>query len=638
MAAGTQPYIIEKEYDPRTITLDEFISLYEKESVEIGRRKNKTWGNLIRNNKVTKQYLDQPVVTLFGPVPSEAQSVMTDIQNAAGSQAATIQSKFRVIEENIFPKLSTLGKKEGVDLKSGYTRITQDVKPIQTRGGKFTAEKGFNVNKVGELVENLKKHVEEFPEDKPIANAILFNIDNGSRPSLTTEIRTVHYMPNQLGETGAAMGFTGRDGLLIPAGTKGVKRQAKGQKPNVQPYNAPLSKRGITILQDQSDYNSKIIGDSKKLDFYFQVLDKKGKPRPITLPDINRVLEKTSPFGLLFEYTEEGPKPVKTPITSRNLRNLFINTADLVIEKGNISMLTNRDTAVNTGSQEIYMGSPGQYKPKAIQDLDKVSMTNWGFYTLRDSKNKQVYQETGEMLNPNQFVFGTNEIDPETKKFVPDNVSYTSFMGAEPKNIAIQTTGFSPKLEEEIVDDSTSPKMKMGENDIVPTTQEVNSFADFTQEELDELEAGGITSAKKEAESLKSKVVKAAKTLKGPAKMAVAPTILALTLPDELSAAEKRFKDPDAGFIRKGISDLGLQDTAAKIEGTAVATAKAFDPGVELAYDIAEGAGKFAKTAREEGLPKAFGIDPQVMDIRRQREMRRENPDQGFINQNQMGE
>ena len=638
MAAGTQPYIIEKEYDPRTITLDEFISLYEKESVEIGRRKNKTWGNLIRNNKVTKQYLDQPVVTLFGPVPSEAQSVMTDIQNAAGSQAATIQSKFRVIEENIFPKLSTLGKKEGVDLKSGYTRITQDVKPIQTRGGKFTAEKGFNVNKVGELVENLKKHVEEFPEDKPIANAILFNIDNGSRPSLTTEIRTVHYMPNQLGETGAAMGFTGRDGLLIPAGTKGVKRQAKGQKPNVQPYNAPLSKRGITILQDQSDYNSKIIGDSKKLDFYFQVLDKKGKPRPITLPDINRVLEKTSPFGLLFEYTEEGPKPVKTPITSRNLRNLFINTADLVIEKGNISMLTNRDTAVNTGSQEIYMGSPGQYKPKAIQDLDKVSMTNWGFYTLRDSKNKQVYQETGEMLNPNQFVFGTNEIDPETKKFVPDNVSYTSFMGAEPKNIAIQTTGFSPKLEEEIVDDSTSPKMKMGENDIVPTTQEVNSFADFTQEELDELEAGGITSAKKEAESLKSKVVKAAKTLKGPAKMAVAPTILALTLPDELSAAEKRFKDPDAGFIRKGISDLGLQDTAAKIEGTAVATAKAFDPGVELAYDIAEGAGKFAKTAREEGLPKAFGIDPQVMDIRRKREMRRKNPDQGFINQNQMGE
>ena len=640
MAAGTQAYIVDKDYDPRTTTLNEFLSMFEKESVEVGGREgNKTWGNLIRNNKITKQYLDQPVITLFGAVPSESQSIMADIQNAAGGQAANIQSKFRVIEANIFPKLSTLGKKEGVDLVSGYSKISEEVKKIQTRGGKFTAQKGFNVNKIGELVENLKKHVEKFPEDKPIANAILFNIDNGSRPSLTTELRTIHYIKNQLGETGAAMGLTGRDGLLIPAGTKGVKRQAKGQAPNVQPYNAPLSKRGITILQDQSDYNSKIIGDNKKLDFYFQVLDEKGNPRPITLPDINRVLKTTTPEGMLFEYTEKGTKPLKTAITSKNLRNLFINSAALVVDKENISMLTNRDTAINTGSQEIYMGSPGQYKPKAIQDLDKISMTNWGFYTLRDNKNKQVYQETGEMLNPNQFVFGTNEIDPETKKFVPDNVSYTSFMGANPKEeIAIQTTGFSPKLEEEIVDDSTSPKMKMGENDIIPTTQEVNSFADFTQEELDELEAGGITSAKKEAESLKSKVVKAAKTLKGPARMAIGPSILAMTLPDELFAAEKRFEDPDAGFIRKGISDLGLQDTAAKIEGTAVATAKAFDPGVELAYDIAKGAGEFTRTAREEGLPKAFGIDPQVMDIRREREMRRKNPDQGFINQNQMGE
>lgn len=509
MAAGTQAYIIDQDYDPRTTTLDEFLSMFEKESVEVGGREgNKTWGNLIRNNKITKQYLNQPVVTLFGAVPSESQSIMADIQNAAGGQAGNLQSKFRVIEANIFPKLSTLGKKEGVDLVSGYSKISEEVKKIQTRGGKFTAEKGFNVNKVGELVKNLQKHVEKFPEDKPIANAILFNIDNGSRPSLTTELRTIHYIKNQLGETGAAMGLTGRDGLLIPAGTKGVKRQAKGQTPNVQPYNAPLSKRGITILQDQSDYNSKIIGDDKKLDSYFQVLDKKGNPRPITLPDINRVLEKTSPFGMLFEYTEDGPKPIKTPITSKNLRNLFINSAALVVDKENVAMLTNRDTAINTGSQELYMGSPGQYKPKAISDLDKVSMTNWGFYTLLDEKNRKVYEETGEMLNPNQFVFGTNEIDPSTKKYTPDNVTYTSFMAAEPKEIAIQTTGFSPKLEEKVIDDSVLPKMKMSENDIIPTTQEINSFADFTQEELDELEAGGITSAKKEAESAKSGTTK----------------------------------------------------------------------------------------------------------------------------------
>jgi hypothetical protein len=638
MAAGTQAYIVDKDYDPRTTTLNEFLSMFEKESVEVGGREgNKTWGNLIRNNKITKQYLDQPVITLFGAVPSESQSIMADIQNAAGGQAANIQSKFRVIEANIFPKLSTLGKKEGVDLVSGYSKISEEVKKIQTRGGKFTAQKGFNVNKIGELIQNLQEHVKKFPEDKPIANAIIFNIDNGSRPSLTTELRTIHYIKNQLGETGAAMGLTGRDGLLIPAGTKGVKRQAKGQAPNVQPYNAPLSKRGITILQDQSDYNSKIIGDNKKLDFFFQVLDEKGNPRPITLPDINRVLKTTTPEGMLFEYTEKGTQPLKTAITSKNLRNLFINSAALVVDKENIAMLTNRDTAINTGSQEIYMGSPGQYKSKAIQDLDKISMTNWGFYTLRDTKNKQVYQESGQMLNPNQFIFGKNEIDPETKKYLPDNVEYTKFMEADAKEVPIQTKGFSPPDV-----DKTITKELAEEKPITSISSE-----HFDDDELKALEDIGISEDK--PTTTKDKIVKVGKALKGPAKLAVAPTLFGLMLPDEVTAAEERFEGTDTGFIRESIKDLGLQDTAAQVEGAVVAGAKAFDPGVELAFDVTRGAGEFVKEAREKGIPEALGLDTekqQRMNVLRKQRLadrvernRSDIPpeDQGFINQNQIG-
>ena len=638
MAAGTQAYIVDKDYDPRTTTLSEFLSMFEKESVEVGGREgNKTWGNLIRNNKITKQYLDQPVITLFGAVPSESQSIMADIQNAAGGQAANIQSKFRVIEANIFPKLSTLGKKEGVDLVSGYSKISEEVKKIQTRGGKFTAQKGFNVNKIGELIQNLQEHVKKFPEDKPIANAIIFNIDNGSRPSLTTELRTIHYIKNQLGETGAEMGLTGRDGLLIPAGTKGVKRQAKGQAPNVQPYNAPLSKRGITILQDQSDYNSKIIGDNKKLDFFFQVLDEKGKPRPITLPDINRVLKTTTPEGMLFEYTEKGTQPLKTAITSKNLRNLFINSAALVVDKENIAMLTNRDTAINTGSQEIYMGSPGQYKPKAIQDLDKISMTNWGFYTLRDTKNKQVYRESGQMLNPNQFIFGKNEIDPETKKYLPDNVEYTKFMEADAKEVPIQTKGFSPPDV-----DKTTTKELAEEKPITSISSE-----HFDDDELKALEDIGISEDK--PTTTKDKIVKVGKALKGPAKLAGAPTLFALMLPDEVTAAEERFEGTDTGFIREGIKDLGLQDTAAQVEGAVVAGAKALDPGVELAFDVTKGAGEFVKEAREKGIPEALGLDTekqQRMNVLRKQRLadrvernRSDIPpeDQGFINQNQIG-
>ena len=134
MAAGTQAYIVDQDYDPRTITLEEWLSMFEKESTEIGGRQNKTWGNLIRNNKITKQYLNQPVITLFGAVPSESQNILADIQNAAGKQASTMQSKFRVLEANIFPKLATLGKKEGVDLLSGYTKISEEVKSTVEKG------------------------------------------------------------------------------------------------------------------------------------------------------------------------------------------------------------------------------------------------------------------------------------------------------------------------------------------------------------------------------------------------------------------------------------------------------------------------------------------------------------------------
>jgi len=57
--------------------------------------------------------------------------------------------------------------------------------------------------------------------------------------------------------------------------------------------------------------------------------------------------------------------------------------------------------------------------------------------------------------------------------------------------------------------------VKTGKNDILPTTTEINDYTDFTQDELDELERGGITSAKKEAEDITSKLSKKGKTLKG---------------------------------------------------------------------------------------------------------------------------
>jgi len=490
MAAGTQAYIVGQEYDPRKITLEEFISMFEKESTEQGGRKNQTWGNLIRNNPVTKKYLDQPAIMLFGAVPSDSDSIMADIQNAAKGQASTIQSKFRVIEANLFPKLATLGKKEGVDLLSGYSEISKEVKKLQTRGGKFTAKKGFNVNKVGELIENLIEHVKNNPKDKPIANAIMFNLENGSRPSLTTELRTFMYEKNRFEEAAQTMGLTGRDGLLIPAGTTGVKRQAKDQSPNIQPYNAPLSKRAIAILQDQSEYNKNIIGDNRKLDFYFQIEEpkgtkfyKKGEMRPISLEDINKVLKKTTPKGLLIEYTTKGSKELSEPITSKNLRNLFLNIGALSItNKTNLAMLTNRDMAENTGSQEIYMGKPGQYNQGAIDDLDKISLRTWGLFSLRNPEAQKIYKEQGKFRNINEFIFGKNELDA-TGKLIPEEITYENFNTVKAKPIPIQTTGFAPPEET-----TTTEKTFVAKEE----NKKVLDFDDFDDDEKNEMRKLGI--------------------------------------------------------------------------------------------------------------------------------------------------
>ena len=60
--AGTQPFQIRSEFDPREITLGDLITLYEKESTEIGGKKNQRWGNLLRKNKALQPYLDQPAI------------------------------------------------------------------------------------------------------------------------------------------------------------------------------------------------------------------------------------------------------------------------------------------------------------------------------------------------------------------------------------------------------------------------------------------------------------------------------------------------------------------------------------------------------------------------------------------------
>ena len=114
MGAGTPPYIIEQtNYDPRTITLGDFIKLYETESTDVGGRDNSTWGNKIRKNAVYKDLLNEPVINILDATKQiDGKNIYKAAQDAVEKAKGDFQSKLRTIESNILPKIKEIQARE----------------------------------------------------------------------------------------------------------------------------------------------------------------------------------------------------------------------------------------------------------------------------------------------------------------------------------------------------------------------------------------------------------------------------------------------------------------------------------------------------------------------------------------------
>jgi len=485
--AGTQTYMVEGSYDPSKMTLNEFIGLFEKESTEKGGRQNTNWGNSLRKNPVLKEYLNQPAIKIFENKESSKRksgNLLKDVQDAVKSDSGKsgIQSKMRSIEKNIFSKLEgDMQRGKQKNLIKNHTRITTGVPVLATRGGKKTADTQYTTSKIPQLIKNLEAHVRRFPEDKPIANAILFNLETGSRGSLTTELLSEHYQPNTLSEEAKLLGHTGSDGLLIRAGTKGVKRQAKDQAPNIQPYNSPLSNRAIFILQDQSEFNKKF-GENRLNNFFQMYNEKEKKMMPITLTQINKVLEKVSPSGIKREVGElGGTKPTDAPLTSSDFRKLWSNVANNVLQdQKKIAALSSRDIETNTGSVGIYIGQAGEYSDLAVNDLNAISNRMWSMYSISTPEGRENYNANKTILSPTTFLFGNNTAGKaNTREYIDLNKS-------TPLNIPIQSggKGFSVPVSTE-----TSTAISDTKHAI---TGLVNNFKELPESTLSKLSKFGI--------------------------------------------------------------------------------------------------------------------------------------------------
>ena len=395
---GQATSLRQENFDPRVTTLDQYIDMYIKKAGS-----NKNWGNVIRKNDVLKPYLNKPVIELFEPTnPSETGSVLADAQNVS-SNPATLQSRIRTIENSgVFDKLKILSTREGADQSADYIRLSDSVEKLKTRGNRATFKYQYNPTKVGELVENLVAHVDKFPEDKPIANAILLNLETGSRPSLMLGLIKTDFKENETTVEAQRQGYTGSNGLFIPAEREGVKASTGREG---RPYNTPISKRATTILQDQSEYNATgPLSNSADPMKFFQVSDGKGGTRQVSLDDVKRVLSTTSPKGIILESTDRGLIQSSKPLLPQDLRKVQIqamNMAGIPIDKQ--AMLLSRDVG-GAGAQDIYIGGAGTYSQPAVDDINKASKLMWGQYTQKVEGGIEAINDN-KYLSPSTFVF-----------------------------------------------------------------------------------------------------------------------------------------------------------------------------------------------------------------------------------------
>lgn len=402
--------------------------------------------------------------------------------------------------------------------------------------------------------------IHSFKKDKKseaIADAVLFNLNTGLRPNAAAGLKVGGtYFP----ENGA---------IYIDAETKG----AKGRRINV-----PLSPLADSILQ-------KRIADNKVKDNYFFV---KPDGKPVTSSDMTSLLKKIKIKDFVFDastnkyYDSLAPEGKDVPgkrgsSLLRNIHTKIGQKAGIPFER--IAYLQGRSLV---SAAQGSVGEIVSYATDFPGDIDPK-----GFDAQKANQISSIFE-------------------PSVKK-LKYNLSGTQ------ARITSNTKGFenyfdAPVLDK--VDESPSSKMIATENDVLATTQEINSFADFTQEELDELEAGGITSAKKEAESIASKLKKIGTTIVDKGSKAIAGAI-------GVEAARQLFTEP-AAFAKEVAVETALE----KGLGTG--------PGAFVGFALSPT--EMGKATLDDSPDGEYTTIPLEQNV-----MKPDDIQGGFINQNQTG-
>jgi len=381
---GTKPIEIKSKFDPRVTTLREVVDLYAKDARAAGRKIEdfeKTF-----NLAGLKDMLDRPAIDMFeGSWDGDLNPLEAALQGKAESTHRSVISAVSNVQRNVIREATRL--KTGSDL----IQITDTVY-IPPKSKAYTKSFGYNPYKIGFLTEALVKHVKDNPADKPIANAIMFQLQTGLRPSAVGGLPTASF------KTSERPG--GSPGIFIPKDMKGVKTDNN--------INVPLSRRSIAILQDQTIYNEAEFGDSEG----FFVRRVGNKVESITDTDINRVLKKlNSSFGIKKDLKTVDTKDVPY-LTSYDLRRLNATAFDqLGVDVNRAGALVGRPIQANTEQSRYIGAAPGVYGDSAAEDVNRISNFFHQQYAETLSGASEAGQQ-GKSLSLNTMLF-----DGETPEF-----------------------------------------------------------------------------------------------------------------------------------------------------------------------------------------------------------------------------
>lgn len=414
------------------------------------------------------------------------------------------------------------------------------------------------------------------PQLEAVADALLFNIQNGLRANAAAGLRIGDYFPENMS-------------IYIDAEAKG----AKGKSVSV-----PLGALADSILQDRIK-NNKVKEINGVKHFFVKPNGKK-----VTSTDMTALLKRVKVENILYDQKkkkyynslaplDDAPGKTGSPLI-RNLHTQLAFNANIVGGEGRIAYLQGRSlTSVKmdeVGDLIKYkVDFPGAIDPDGVDARNANKIGN----IFADSAKKYGYDLSGK---------------------VP--------------RITEKTEGFSDYFKSPVQDKAPDVQTVHGEP----------------------------------SKGLKDKLAKFGVALKGKGTIlsTLGAAIIAPSIYEQARAANIKALREEGLKPLGDESDPSLRAKISKVIGPSVSAsletaAKVLDPGVELATDIVDTAGAYVKRAREVGLPQAsseFGLARdqdfvKSQNIQRQQRLadrvRRNTsvtppPQEGFINQNQMGE